>query len=425
MLYRGFVKLSRREDVSLMCRLHSINTDSHFVEGVIKETDGSGFPAFANLRCGLWYLPPWFYSGICHFKSTDGHQTQFNFSISRLNMHLLDVIAEHGGCVIVDSTRRGKEFPDAFTRTIPYWISVMNTALHNSPHTEMQFHPSVPDYEAERLMSMIPYSVEMVNKVVPASTLASLRNRIKHPMVPLFVSPSGVTEGQHFGRTLSYNGSQPLVLLSSSCVERIYTDSGLRYVQGGGDDEEAWSRGLSATLFWRHSEKLLAFKDPDTLELYVDQLVTSIDCDWSRTSIRQHIILKSQREQPPPPGDTLALRLIGVVSKLSTHTQMRYLYGGNFSHSNTLSKLSLSSPNNDKNKLLPTHTHTHTPHTHTPLIKSLPSPSLNSNDEVYYKYTNTHTHTHTHKCYFLLYLINILKMFVVFVFIYYIAVIFY
>jgi tRNA A64-2'-O-ribosylphosphate transferase len=31
-----------------------------------------------------------------------------------------------GGCVIVDSTRKGKHFPDSFNRTVPIWCCVIN-----------------------------------------------------------------------------------------------------------------------------------------------------------------------------------------------------------------------------------------------------------------------------------------------------------
>jgi tRNA A64-2'-O-ribosylphosphate transferase len=66
----------------------------------------SGWPVFANLRNGLWYGKR--FSGTCYFKSTDGHVGTWAFSKSRLNLHIASSASAHGGCIVVDSTRRGK-----------------------------------------------------------------------------------------------------------------------------------------------------------------------------------------------------------------------------------------------------------------------------------------------------------------------------
>ncbi|CAM9703202.1 unnamed protein product, partial [Laminaria digitata] len=81
-------------------------------------------PVFANLRNGLWYGREW--DGACYFKSTDGHSRRWSFSYTRLNMHLAAAAAASGGCILVDSTRTGKRFPDSFTATVPIWCCVLN-----------------------------------------------------------------------------------------------------------------------------------------------------------------------------------------------------------------------------------------------------------------------------------------------------------
>lgn len=40
-------------------------------------------------------------------------------------------LAQRGGCIIVDSTRKGKRFPDSMSKTIPIWTCVLNRAIHN------------------------------------------------------------------------------------------------------------------------------------------------------------------------------------------------------------------------------------------------------------------------------------------------------
>lgn len=54
----------------------------------------------ANLRCGAWYTDPaQAASEPVYFKSTDGHHGQWAFNLRRANLHLLPLIAAHGGCV--------------------------------------------------------------------------------------------------------------------------------------------------------------------------------------------------------------------------------------------------------------------------------------------------------------------------------------
>jgi hypothetical protein len=87
-------------------------------------------PLLANLRCGVWYSPH--FDGSCYFKSTDGHTGNWSFSCTRLNIHVAQLAAKHGGCIIVDATRRGKRYPDSLSKTIPIWCCVVNRALEET-----------------------------------------------------------------------------------------------------------------------------------------------------------------------------------------------------------------------------------------------------------------------------------------------------
>ena len=81
-------------------------------------------PLLANLRCGLWYHPQ--FDGTCYFKSSDGHRSQWQLNHRRLNLHLLAVVRKAGGCLVVDSTSRGKWLPDSYSKTIPMWAATIN-----------------------------------------------------------------------------------------------------------------------------------------------------------------------------------------------------------------------------------------------------------------------------------------------------------
>ena len=51
------------------------------------------------------------------------------------------------------------------------------------------------------------------------------------------------------------------------------------YIQGAGDDSEGWSKGLTPTLFWRHSEQLLAKSEEEVLDLIQDLITMDPDCN--------------------------------------------------------------------------------------------------------------------------------------------------
>lgn len=67
-------------------------------------------------RNGKWYSNT--FSGHCYFKSTDGHESSWSFSQSRMNLDFARTAATSGGAIIVDSTRQGKKFPDSLSATV-------------------------------------------------------------------------------------------------------------------------------------------------------------------------------------------------------------------------------------------------------------------------------------------------------------------
>ena len=116
----------RRRDIRV--HLRSIDADARFITALAQLYPS--FPIIANLRNGAWYVPPELaLGGTAYFKSTDGHSRQWNFSLSRLNLHVARIAAEHGGALIVDSTRSGKAFPDALSTTVPIWCAVINRIM--------------------------------------------------------------------------------------------------------------------------------------------------------------------------------------------------------------------------------------------------------------------------------------------------------
>ena len=97
----------------------------------------SSIPAYVNLQAS---------TERAYFKSTDGHTNNWRFNLRRPNLHIIPLIAKHAGwvfhppyhstrfiprsrLVLVDSTRAGKRIPDALSKTVPMWCSVVNRAI--------------------------------------------------------------------------------------------------------------------------------------------------------------------------------------------------------------------------------------------------------------------------------------------------------
>lgn len=84
----------KRSTLSITNRLRSIEEDSNYVCSV---AEAYGLPLVANERCGSWYIPLELKAASAYFKSTDGHTSQWSFSLRRLNTQVFDVVAKHNG----------------------------------------------------------------------------------------------------------------------------------------------------------------------------------------------------------------------------------------------------------------------------------------------------------------------------------------
>lgn len=98
----------KRANLSITNRLRSIQQDADFVEEV---SSAFGRPLVANERCGSWYINPKVKAASAYFKSTDGHTGQWKFSSRRLNLHLIPLISQHDGSVLLLSGHCGPVGP--------------------------------------------------------------------------------------------------------------------------------------------------------------------------------------------------------------------------------------------------------------------------------------------------------------------------
>ncbi|KAM0332973.1 hypothetical protein ACHAQA_001629 [Verticillium albo-atrum] len=261
----------KRGDLSISNRLQSIVHDADFVRGVAasfgsnsdgdnesSENKSPARPLVANERCGSWYIPPSTKSASAYFKSTDGHDNAWKFSTRRLNLHLLEIIGSCDGCIIVDSTRRGKRIPDALSKTIPIWCSVLNRALFPSQPESHTLHTPphvVSPSEHAQIAALLPTFLSSFLSL--GLDLPPLRAHLRKPLRPLWITPDtplAPTTGPVF------DDAHPVICCTASrrVAGGSLREGGFVYVQGAGDDTENWAGGLTAELFWANVDSLLA-----------------------------------------------------------------------------------------------------------------------------------------------------------------------
>uniref|UniRef100_A0A7S3XDB8 Initiator tRNA phosphoribosyl transferase n=1 Tax=Picocystis salinarum TaxID=88271 RepID=A0A7S3XDB8_9CHLO len=271
----------KKQELSLYNCLKSIDEDLRFVEEVRQWY--KGIPVLANLRCGLWYAPK--PEGTCYFKSTDGHNNNWSFSLSRLNLNVAKVAAQKGGCIIVDATRKGKKFPDAMNKTIPIWTTVLNRAIrlrresHELPgnaHPQSRWDTAlhlplwVSDVERSAIEGRMDCWVQNLIQVAKEELL-DLSDALQKPLRPLWISQNSVVWLNEIPKVHELD-FHPIILLSASQVTSYpRRESDWVYIPGAGDDEESWAGGLQPKDFHTYRWELL-----DAGPLQIKPLVSSI-----------------------------------------------------------------------------------------------------------------------------------------------------
>ncbi|CAK7220685.1 tRNA A64-2'-O-ribosylphosphate transferase [Sporothrix curviconia] len=278
----------RRSHLSITHRLRSIGRDAAFVADVAAHYPG--FPVVANERCGSWYVKPTQKGGSAYFKSTDGHTGQWKFSLRRLNLHLLSLVraSEAGGCIVVDSTRRGKRMPDALSKTIPLWCCVLNRARFpdNADYHALYTPPGVVSAsEHSQMLTRVPVFVDGLLGL-GVLTFGSEDGdedgddngdggkRSRKPLRPVWVTPDmpwpdvdGLRD--RFDVVLCCTSSR-----APEVDGEADSSSDYDYIQGAADDTENWAHGLTPELFWTNHQKLLDTPEAD-LPALIQAIVTA------------------------------------------------------------------------------------------------------------------------------------------------------
>ncbi|KAI0875510.1 initiator tRNA phosphoribosyl transferase [Hypoxylon argillaceum] len=254
----------KRANLSISNRLRSIRDDADFVSEVAA---AFARPLVANERCGSWYIDPAAKAESAYFKSTDGHAGQWNFSARRLNLHLLPLVGRHDGVVVVDSTRRGKQMPDALSKTVPIWCCVLNHVLFPNPLEPHRLYTPphvVSPSEHAQAEARIPEHVAALTALLAPADVAAQRRFVSKPLRPVWVTPDSPLAPR---AGAIFDDAHPVVCCTSSRRVPGGEMSEGGYIQGAGDDTENWALGLTPPLFWAHAQTLLATAEADLPDL--------------------------------------------------------------------------------------------------------------------------------------------------------------
>ncbi|XP_019235385.1 PREDICTED: tRNA A64-2'-O-ribosylphosphate transferase isoform X2 [Nicotiana attenuata] len=209
-----------------------------------------------------------------------------------------------GGCMIVDSTRKGKRFPDSMSKTIPIWTCVMNRAIWNykmrsglagaaekkESNDSTERGDRINDFYSWDCSLHLPLWVSNTERAliegrldgwtkdleVSGADIASIALSLKKPLRPLWISQKTVIWLNEVPDCDSWDFT-PIMLVSTSSPssnfqQRRTSEFSWRYIAGAGDDEESWARGLSPSLFWKHAYDLIS-SGPDMCNKKVADII--------------------------------------------------------------------------------------------------------------------------------------------------------
>ena len=257
----------------LRYRLNSIYYDKLELDRLFEKFPH--IPVVANLRCGSWYCSA-DTNYTCYFKSTDGHDKQWDFNIRRLNSHFLEFIYTHNTVFVVDSTgNSAKVYPDALSKTIPIWATVMNRLFCADGADGVILPDIISERESRELRETVERKindwVELAKSVLPEHLLELAKQKHNKPkkIIPIFVSSRDSFDAS----VLMDDSTIKIICVSAGSSNSSHTDD--TYILGAGDDEEMWSIGLTAEMFWNQPGEFLRHTTDAELEAYIREVVRS------------------------------------------------------------------------------------------------------------------------------------------------------
>lgn len=173
-------------------RCRSILRDACFVDAVLLRFPND-IPILLNERTGSWYYP--YPNGTCYFKSTDGHPGTYDFSFTRLNLHVATLASKKNGLVIVDASQSYKAYPDSLSRTIPIWAAILNIIVFNiDTETALSLPSFITKNEKQTIIECIERKLKEIPDELKQCILDVLHTILIKPLKCIYYSQKELLE---------------------------------------------------------------------------------------------------------------------------------------------------------------------------------------------------------------------------------------
>lgn len=307
------VRRLKRAELSLHNRLRSISMDAELVSAWLRREGLSASGVFGNRSCGSWFVDPAISGRTSYFKSTDGHYGKWGFSLSRHNLHVLEECVRKGVAVVVDSTRKGKRFPDSLSKTVPIWCWVLDAVRFGIDgdaeallRQGMQLFPAwVPLSEVSEILKSVPRFVEQLAKSPALSAKVNEIHRASGKRLRcIWVDHKSMVSAESIASAAEEN-----LVIVCKCASRREIEvgeserRGWHYIQGASDDQMFWNKveietpgpqkhtfRVDADIFWKVNtacqHKLFAASDEQIDRLLVSAFLPNVQSIQQRHGIR-------------------------------------------------------------------------------------------------------------------------------------------
>ena len=162
--------------------------------------------------------------------------------------------------------------PDALSKTIPVWCTVLNELLFPGLPRHKLYTPPQVVSQSERaqiiaLLSSFLTSLEVLNL-----SIESFKSQVSKPLRPIWITPdSSLTPTESV-----FEEFHPIICCTVSRMSTGREPSEAGYIQGAGDDTENWACGLTPSVFWTNHLALLTASENDLPGL-IKQLVLQFE----------------------------------------------------------------------------------------------------------------------------------------------------
>lgn len=166
--------------------------------------------------------------------------------------------------------------PDALSKTIPIWCSIINRALFpNDPEYHDLYTPPQVVSTSEHAQIAALLDDFLKSFLALDINITTLREHISKPIRPMWLTPeSQITDVEQV-----FGDYHPVICCTASRRVAGGEVSEGGYIQGSGDDTENWACGLTPLVFWSNRELLLSTPESDLPDLIIQLASKSTDAE--------------------------------------------------------------------------------------------------------------------------------------------------